>query len=1043
MPMASNMLPALCRATAALGLLSLAMAFPAVRPAAAQQAPVAPEPTTSDDGAAKGDVNTDAAPSRVVEVLAGSDVSGSGRQSLLARELARQAVLLAAREELGLGTRDPTLREAASDKSTPEALLLDVQIQFDNRGTVVIEVVHVDENGRRSKLSRWTKQFAEQKTIDYAALATWCEELSRGEIAAAIRKVAKVAAIDEPRSASAADSQTNGNAGDLPTDATERLRRMTFASQFAAVRRLHELARRDGGVSAATAALARGYAHLGVLSELYWQPASVAFKARALLYSERAVAASSDDPNVNVRNRRSLGYAQALCGRHRDAIETFTLVRVPSTDQAPAWATVAKALCEFDDAALAAVPLDSDAGEIARVCRVLMAEHASISPDDMEYEAFSGADQRLTAIALELPHCWRVRTAAGRRVYDVGGRQTFDAQWYRDVLAAPRLPPSVAAIAERQSAVDAESVGFDLATEQKSRGELVKSLRAAVAWDLHEPSLGVLASLVEDASFVDAFEYAQVMVGGYDKEDTKKSVDEFRANVVPIVERHPLYPMLDEWLKMTAGSSIDFDANRLLKTIDASCATTAMFELLDFGYSEPSQGYAGKLHTAILGHADDTFADLATLAFRYDVADKARYAEKLFEVSPHAPQAVAGMIRYHWPRVADRAAAFERRYAGDQGVAAMLGSRYLAEKRPADARRCFEAYVKLTTTREWASLWGYRHLAETYRAEGDHRRWLTTLEDFLRQEGAADQRGEVQVLIAQHYLALGDYDQALHYAESVDSYSDIQAELVVAECREYQHRWLAAEQAYRSVAEDDPYSPQVLLWHRYCAQTGYGNITTARNAVLGYVKSIDEEDFGAMADADALAGIGCFYLLENEPDAALKWFTRAAQTGRKQNADGVADPRHELHLAVVADQLGKREERDAALARVVKSGEKFIADGQPRRELVAFARLLEQAFARAEDKAKPSAAPFDRAAVDELLAAASPQDQALLAYLAGRTLDARGDRAAATELFRRAVANSVRDASRSLAAVLLRRHGIEPNEIVVGPRRRDSRPTGG
>ncbi len=1044
MPLAPRFPSTFARAIVSVAVLLAAMLFVVVRPmAAAQEAPTAPEP---DDAAVRRVVDTDHVdrPIEVVELVAGGDVSDSRHHGLLAREIARQAVLLSAREQFGLRTRDRMLRESGGDESTPGRLLLDVTICFKDRGEVAIEVARVDGEKRQS-LVRSTKRFGDGKTVDrgtvntgtvdYAALAAWCEDLSRGEIAAALRTAMGLA--DE--SATGAKSTSAGGDDDLPEDVARRMRRMTFASQYAAVRRLHELALRDGPDSSASAALARGYANLGVLSDMYWHSAGAAFKARSLLYAQRAVAAESGDSLAGYRNRRSFGYSLALCGLHRAAATTLATVRPPATAATPSWTVVAEALCEFDGARLAAIPIDSDTGEIARVCKVLMAEHSSVMPEDMDYEAYSASEKLLTAAALELPHCWRVRAAAGRRVFDVGGRATFDAQWYRDVAGTPRIALAVGEIAERQAAAD---VDVDVAIEQKSRAELVKSLRAAAREDEHEPSLSVLATLVEEASFVDAFEYAQVMVGGYDRDETKQAVAEFRNNVVPIVERHPLHPMLDEWLKMATGSSIDFDVDRMLRAIDDSVTTTATFDLLDLGYREPGYGVAGKLHKAIVAHADETFADIALLASRYDVDDKARYAEKLYDVSPHAPQAVAGMVRYHWPRVAEKAEEWERRYAGEPGVMAMLGSRYLAEKRTADARRCFQAYLKLTTSRAWVSLWAYRHLAETYRIEGDTRQWLATLEEFLREEGAADQRGDVQVLIARHYLAQGDYAQALHYAESVDSYDETEAQVVVAECREYQHRWLAAEQAYRSVAEDDPYSPQVLLWHRYCAQSGYGSMTTARNVVLGYVESLDEEDDGAVTEPDALAGIGYFYLLENEGATAAKWLARAVEAGRERNADDVADPRHALQLVLVAHQLGKHEQRDTALDRVVRSGEKFVASGQPRRELVAFAVLLQKSFATDADATK-SATSFERAAADELIASATGEDRALLCYLVGQVLEANGLRAEAQEYLRRAVATPAREASRSLAAVLLRRAGVEPNEIVVGSARRDSRATGG
>lgn len=160
-----------------------------------------------------------------------------------------------------------------------------------------------------------------------------------------------------------------------------------------------------------------------------------------------------------------------------------------------------------------------------------------------------------------------------------------------------------------------------------------------------------------------------------------------------------------------------------------------------------------------------------------------------------------------------------------------------------------------------------------------------------------------------------------------------------------------------------------------------------------------------------------------------------------------ADPRHALQLAMVAQQLGKHDQRDAALDHVVKQGEKFLDDGQPRRQLVALASLLQKAFAAqsadASADAATSAVSFDRAAAEELIVAAKGEDQTLLAYLVGRMLEQSGHRAAAEEYLRRAVAIPARDASRSLAAVLLRRRGVEPNEIVIGAAGRHARATGG
>jgi tetratricopeptide (TPR) repeat protein len=991
-----------------------ALAFPVV----AQQAPTATEPDE------RGPEESPAIDT--VELVAGSDAKGSEHNGILARELGRQAVLLSARNELGLRTRDRSLREGNTRTDRPVAgrLLLDVQISFAKGGKASLELFRV-EGRERASLLRATKAFKKSasETVDYQQLAVWCEELSRKEIAAAIRKAAGDTTARHFDSTAAPDG-----------DVEKLLSRMSFTAQFAAVRQLHDRVSRAEASISDQAALARGYANLGVLSEVYWHPASLVFKGRALLYAQQLFASEAakvaPDAKTLVTAHAALGYALAFSGVHRAAIGEFTEAKKAAN--LPVWAALASALCEFDMQRLGDVPLDSPEGELSRLCLVLMYEHDAVTPEDFDYEANTASQEFLTAAAVELPHCWRIRAAAGRRSYDGDDRQAFDAAWYRDITVTPGLAGPAAEVVKNHT-----DASFPADGELEARAALVKALRTADAHDRCEPSQAVLATLIEETTFLGAFEQAQMFTGGYDPDEAEKAVKEFREKILPIVEKHPLLPMLEEWLKLASGARLEFDVDKLHRAVDASAVTTSSFDLLDFGYREPAQGIAGKIHAAILAHADHTFRDLALMSTRYDIDATRPHVQKLYAISPHAPHAVAGMIRHDWATVRDKAADWERRYAADQSVTAMLASRYLAEKRPIDARRCFEAYLKLTTTRQWTSLWAYRHLAETYRAEGNIARWLATLEDFLRQEGAADQRGPVQVMIAHHYLREGDYEQALHFAESVDSYDTADSQIVVAQCREYQHQWLAAEKAFRSVAENDPYRPQVLLWHRYCVQTGYGNLSAARNAVLTFAQSLDEDAEAAESDPESLGGIGHFHLFENETALALKWLIRAVDAQKKQNADGIADPRDALYAALLAHDLEKKDVRDGQLAHIATVGDKFVIDGRERKEIVAIAAAFADSFA----EKTPVLRTTDD--LDALIADAPADERAALCYFAGRLLERQGETSSAQAYFRRAVAMPVSDASRALSAVLLRRRGDEPNDIAITPAKIESRMTGG
>ena len=101
----------------------------------------------------------------------------------------------------------------------------------------------------------------------------------------------------------------------LPAKVADRLEHLGFVENLTAVRDLHAAIRTDGESPMRLAALAHGYAQLGVLSEFQWHPAHKAFKARALLYAERLVAREPNSP-FSYRHR---AFVRALVGMPRFA----------------------------------------------------------------------------------------------------------------------------------------------------------------------------------------------------------------------------------------------------------------------------------------------------------------------------------------------------------------------------------------------------------------------------------------------------------------------------------------------------------------------------------------------------------------------------------------------------------------------------------------------------------------------------------------------------------------------------------------------------
>jgi hypothetical protein len=197
---------------------------------------------------------------------------GTTNAKLLVREIARQAVLIAARDELGLPTRDMTLRETvlADDKTLPP---LDLQITEKNKAFVRVQL---SQGSGDEKRMLFEKAIAlrpmPQGVFDYYGYLSAIEELSRTELVEALKRAGFDGKADllEPSVVVKTMTQT-------------QLNQMNIFSQFAALRELHSLQRRDGQSAQTLSALVRGYANLGQMTSFHWNAAHKAFKARSLL----------------------------------------------------------------------------------------------------------------------------------------------------------------------------------------------------------------------------------------------------------------------------------------------------------------------------------------------------------------------------------------------------------------------------------------------------------------------------------------------------------------------------------------------------------------------------------------------------------------------------------------------------------------------------------------------------------------------------------------------------------------------------------------
>ncbi|MCY3023469.1 MAG: hypothetical protein NTW87_31200, partial [Planctomycetota bacterium] len=215
------------------------------------------------------------APNVVLLTCQAPDTNESGAETgILVRELFRQAFLIAARDGLGLATRDGALREPLPQPASA--------FNMKTRsvpGKHVIVTLSRGEAADAKALLQKTFPLSPGKYVNYLEVAEVCERLSRTEFLQVLKDSGYQGAPNPVKQEAAPSARVE-----------ELLRKVSFYAPFEALRETHAELRKEGESPQLLGAVARAYANLAVQLDFCWSPMSKAFAARAMLYAQRAVA---------------------------------------------------------------------------------------------------------------------------------------------------------------------------------------------------------------------------------------------------------------------------------------------------------------------------------------------------------------------------------------------------------------------------------------------------------------------------------------------------------------------------------------------------------------------------------------------------------------------------------------------------------------------------------------------------------------------------------------------------------------------------------
>ncbi len=784
------------------------------------------------------------------------DVKGGGN-GMITRELVRQAYLMAARDELGLVTRDEVLEGLPIAKGE-QVVSLSSGLRADGNGRVLIRQ---GEGDSKSVLFEHLIDKVPGEGDIIAMMLPFAEELSRTSFPENLKKLGATGTPNKFKPGS-----------DLPPNTDERMATLGFIDHYTVVRDLHEAIRNDGESPERLGALARAYAQLGILTEHLWNPAHKVYKARALLYAQRLL---HREPNSAwaLWNR---AFVRSLLGLHSEAVEDLAAAsRKAAGDkkpEVPTWIEPAEAYANQDLGRLKA--MTGPHIKLAKLLRMLSMEY----PLYMDNGLLAARDVVSADVDCYRAHdlMCRMSGVAGLHVATTIGPNTFTRLLPVKLKAISGLPGDV------KTALDGR------------RGELAYTLAlekaAAASGDIGEPGWGNLAQLIRETRYVHVMRRLLFM-----KTTWSVPVEDFWAEARPFVAKHRYLPYLEAYAlsppEQTRQKCVDFsnaiDINEIESHERELFMFTEQYQTVRVGHHEGGMAF---------GHADDVMRDLAAGLIMPDSNYQKSVAKLLNRISPNQAFAQGILVSLAWDEVKGKADEWEKRGNDSQILLSNLADRYLHLKQNDRAKALFKRCIEISPQHTF-----YQRLAEVYQKEGDMALWKSTLDDYIKtgQDFGLDQ-AKVRIEIANYLMSQDKYKEAAPYAEAAAQTWAGWAMEVAMQCYEHLGENDKAEMWAQRLSERYP-GHNWAWWYCLCRRTGHENVEAAKEWTDAYLKSVE-----GRPDLANRYDVGYYRWLSGDPKAAEAIFI-ALQTQSPNSSNASI-------VWMLADQVGDTKKRDEMLA---------------------------------------------------------------------------------------------------------------------------------
>lgn len=804
----------------------------------------------------------------------------------LLREIVRQGVLIAARDELGMLTRDQTLgepfpeSESSAENATGRPIKpLGLRASFGaNSGSAklsvedepqlspVWETEGIDGSDVRSRYPRLV-----------ATMTDASETIARSLI-----------------NAGAAESASKSNTEAGPTAEVEALLgEMNFVSQFAAARAAHQATREGSESLEWLDVLARSYAHLSTLTNHTWSSQSDAFAARALLYAERAVVQAKDKPLP----RWSRAYVYAVLGLHGLAIDEVDAISdMPDGDaEPPTWTELVKPIAEFDHVAL---------DKCAELHPELV-ETAAYAQWRLYYCYLHGRwvyEKGLNAIDT-CPEAYGVYSVmanwdalAVKRVGASAGASAFGKLLPRRMAKIDSLPKKVRALTVTTPDFIGGLFGQSRTSSLSPRPiEIARALKEeTLKAPAEEFSWPILAELITEEQFTQAANHLRVS-----RDAVEHSKESLVARLRPLVEGHRYAPFIESHAFSPRQQE---ESKAELRKITVVDPRGVMVNMLGSVWDVPVAGLqcGTELGVNAAAHRSRTVPALLEadheLVLRWtkhfnDENHRSILAD-FAAISPYAPQ--ANRLKFAQADDPDLATVktWEAELRDDPLVWMAAAWQYKRLEDYESAIRCYRRSLDISPCMD-----ATQSLAAIYYTQGDKERWEETLKSYLNVDDLGLAHSEIHRDLANEHISLRAWKQAephaLEAAQSYSSWGLLLASRVYEGMREAKSSEHFAAEASRSY----PSHYNGTEWYFWTQRNGVGDRDGAREIAEQSI-AVAERQQGY----DSQLRVALYRWMEGDLPAALEHVEGPLQQTR-DSADTWTRAYNLLIAAAIASEL--------------------------------------------------------------------------------------------------------------------------------------------